>query len=773
MTLALGNERDCTAAARPALQCDRVSGEHRMSSPPVLTRLVLVCALLCFGSGALAGVISPGLEACLRAARPNEVVSAIAYLGAMPPTSSHQIPTLKDAARARQGPALRALSALPHKSARALWVVDAIAFSAPADTVREIARRRDIARVEEDTVHRIEPLTSGRARRGPGVPWNLSIIGADSLWAAGINGAGVRVGIIDTGVDASHPELTGKMAPGGWYDAVNGLDTAYDDNGHGTFVTGLICGGSAGGTPIGVAPGATYLAAKAINSMGSFQTSWLLAAGQWMADPNGDGNPSDAPTIVNCSWSFDTFTDTDFRPVLELWRSEGIWPVFAAGNSGPGAYTVAPPGSDPLAICVGATNSTDGLADSSSRGPAPTMAPFDEALKPDVVAPGVLVRSAIPGGGYTAATGTSMACAHVSGALALLRQALPGLSYDDAYRRLTATAVDYGAPGPDTAYGFGRINAWAAEQMAAGFVPPAISGLVCDSAAQPIADAVVDVSGARVLTGLDGRFTIPHVATGAYSLSADAPGFAPMTAYVSPGSLATVVLPHRPEWLLRDGCESGIGWVTGGAAGGTMRSSSANRTPGGSWSMEVFATGDTAERYYLSPRVPVAAAVGIKVNATYAWRGVGNADGRTTALTWEDQNGTVLATDYGTPFTPPTRGGAGDGVWRAVLQAYHAPAPVGARWVRLRLGAVFPSGDTTSAIWFDDATIDLVDAPLWGDVDGNGLVNVLDVATALRDAAGLSAGTLPLSRADVWPPGGDGSITLMDALTILRGIYGK
>lgn len=472
----------------------------------------LLIILLAVGGAARAGTLSADLAARLAGPTAGQV-SAIAYLTSAAPAGAYPaeaaIAARKARAHATQGPLLSALASRGITNIRPLWVVNAVAFDAPPAVIRAIAARPDVRVVDADplmpsiepTPEPEEPTDGGGAAT---VNWNISRIGADSLWATGNTGQGVRVGIIDTGVDVNHPALIGKMAPGGWFDAVSGKKAAYDDNGHGTHVTGIVVGGDVAGSSIGVAPGAKYLAAKALNATSSFMFSWVLAAGQWLLDPNGDGKTDDAPDIINCSWAFSTRGAADYHPMLELWRAAGILPVFAIGNSGPSAATALPPGTDPLVFGVGATNAYDVLADFSGRGPAPSNAPFNGVLKPDLVAPGVNIFSAQRGGGTARMDGTSQAAPHVAGALALLRKQFPGITYEAAYRRLTLSAADKGAMGPDMLYGYGLLNVYAAMQLPApvgdangdGIVTPAdvalalkiAGGLVNDKAAATRAD---------------------------------------------------------------------------------------------------------------------------------------------------------------------------------------------------------------------------------------------------------------------------------------------
>lgn len=319
-------------------------------------------------------------------------------------------------------------------------------------------------------------LTNGPMGGNPGiqeVEWGIDRIGAPGAWALGVDGTGAVVGSIDTGVEWTHPALQSRfrgydpgnpgspVLEGNWFDAVNGQSTPYDDNGHGTHVTGTMVG-SDGENQIGVAPGARWIAAKAFSGAGQGQESWLLAAAQWMTAPtdaSGTPHPEWAPDVVNNSWGGGPGLDEWFRPIVQTWRSVGIFPAFANGNAGPGEGTVSAPGNYPESFAVGATDQNDMVANFSSRGPSP----YGE-IKPEIAAPGVGIRSSIPGGGYGAASGTSMATPHVAGTVALLVSANANLTVDEMEQILLETAVprtDSQYPdSPNNGYGHGLLSAF-------------------------------------------------------------------------------------------------------------------------------------------------------------------------------------------------------------------------------------------------------------------------------------------------------------------------
>ncbi|MEA2220066.1 MAG: hypothetical protein QOJ35_2692, partial [Solirubrobacteraceae bacterium] len=276
-----------------------------------------------------------------------------------------------------------------------------------------------------------------------------------------------------------NPDLVGKIAA--WHDFVNGRATPYDDGAHGTHVAGTLVGGAAGGGAIGVAPGATLVVAKALSGQGAGDGSLLIAAAQWMMDPDGDPATADYPTVISNSWVSPAATDTWFLPMVQAWRALGIVPVFAAGNVG-GAGTIGSPASYSESVAVGAVADDRTLTAFSSQGPitwndvnGEGFAPGTVVGKPDLVAPGDFVMSSVSGG-WASMSGTSMAAPHVAAAAALLRQAAPTMTVDQVIATLKATADDLGPAGPDNQYGAGMVDAFAAVRSVLG--APPTTGLV-------------------------------------------------------------------------------------------------------------------------------------------------------------------------------------------------------------------------------------------------------------------------------------------------------
>ncbi|HEU0317401.1 MAG TPA: S8 family serine peptidase, partial [Solirubrobacteraceae bacterium] len=334
---------------------------------------------------------------------------------------------------------------------RPYWIFNGLEVVARPDVIREIAALPEVATVRPNATVRAPsaPTDVGAAE------WNVARVNAPALWSLGYRGQGVVVGTMDTGVDVTHPDLSSHWRGGSnsWFDP-NGQHptTPTDVSGHGTWTMGAMVGGDAGGTSIGIAPDARWIAVKIFNDRGTATTAGIHAGFQWLLDPDRDPATADAPDVVVDSWTFaNGGCDLSFQPDLRNLRAAGILPVFAAGNGGPLGGTSFSPGNNPEAFAVGGTDADDVIDSSSSRGPSAC----DQGTYPQLVAPGVDVRTTDLYGLYTWVTGTSIAAPQVGGALALLLGALPGSDADRQAAARERGAVDAGAPGLDNDYGVG------------------------------------------------------------------------------------------------------------------------------------------------------------------------------------------------------------------------------------------------------------------------------------------------------------------------------
>lgn len=264
-------------------------------------------------------------------------------------------------------------------------------------------------------------------------------------------GDGVTVAVIDSGVDASHPDLRDNVVPG--KDFVAGTDGRVDRNGHGTGVAALIAahGHGTGDGVLGVAPGATILPVRVSDASGHYRAGHAARAIRWAADHGAGvvnlsgGSPSDTPAL---------------RGAVAYAQSLDVVVVASVGNADQGDRRVLYPAAYPGVIAVASVDSEGEAAPGSVHGPQVSLA-----------APGVQVVSAGTGHGYAVGVGTSDAAALVSGAAALVRAGHPGLDAAGVVARLVRTADDRGEPGRDPRYGFGVLDPVAA--LTADVAPPA------------------------------------------------------------------------------------------------------------------------------------------------------------------------------------------------------------------------------------------------------------------------------------------------------------
>ena len=300
---------------------------------------------------------------------------------------------------------------------------------------------------------------------------SVPLIGADKVWTQlGAKGEGMVVGIIDTGIDYRHPDLGNGFGPSykviGGYDFVNEDADPIDDNNHGTHCAGIV---AADGLLKGVAPKAKLIALKVLNASGSGNWDDILAAIEWVSDPNNDDNFSDHLNIVSMSLGGPGNANDPLSTAVDNAVSLGTTFCIAAGNSG-NYNTIGSPGTARSAITVGATDMTDLIASFSSKGPNTIIG----AIKPEVVAPGVDINSTITNGGYASYNGTSMATPHVAGLVALLKQLHPTWTSEQMKSALVTTAKVL--PSQSVfAQGGGRIQSLEAAKATSFAVPSLLS----------------------------------------------------------------------------------------------------------------------------------------------------------------------------------------------------------------------------------------------------------------------------------------------------------
>jgi bacillopeptidase F len=370
------------------------------------------------------------------------------------------------------------------KEIQSFFIVNGMAVTATKQVAEKIAEFPEVEKILPNEVRQLhEPANRGNSllveNKKPAsenVEWNIDRVGAPQVWEMGIDGTGTVVASIDTGVQWNHPALKQQYRgydantdtvdhEFSWFDATAGQSVPYDDHGHGTHVTGTMVGAEPNGTNIiGVAPGAKWIAVRAFTASGGTDAA-LLAAGEYILAPkdaNGNPNPAMAPDVVNNSWGGGPGLDEWYRPMVQAWRAAEIFPEFSAGNTragnpgGPGS--VATPANYPESFATGATDSNNILASFSLQGPSPYG-----HMKPEISAPGVNIRSAVPGSGYEGGwNGTSMAGPHVSAAVALLKQVNSSLTVEELEQILLTTTTpltDSTFPeSPNNGYGYGLLN---------------------------------------------------------------------------------------------------------------------------------------------------------------------------------------------------------------------------------------------------------------------------------------------------------------------------
>ena len=429
---------------------------------------------------------------------------------------------------------------------RPFWVFNGLAVVGQGTTALEIAGRDDVKAVRPDHIRYlsdpVEPQNQSdlALSDSESLEWNIEKIGADKVWnALNIDGTGVVVGNMDTGVDWKHPALIanyrGNTGQGiydhyvNWFCATNeGYTEPTDVYGHGTHTMGTMIGHTGDRPAFGVAPGAKWIAVKIFNDDGGAYDSWIHAGFEWMLDPGYTDNPELVPDIVNNSWGSDFGDDQTFRADVQAWRAAGIVPIFSAGNNGPYEGTVGSPGSYPEAITVGATNINDYIAYFSSRGPSLW------GIKPTISAPGVDVLSSFPNARYATASGTSMAAPHIAGVAALIRQANPLLAINQIEDILESTAKPREAVIPNNDYGWGLVDAFQA--VATASKPGYLRGSVRsnkDNAAIPhaavMAEAFLPAQGfGQGITDMQGQYEV-GLAPWTYNVTINAFGYQPAT----------------------------------------------------------------------------------------------------------------------------------------------------------------------------------------------------------------------------------------------------
>jgi subtilisin family serine protease len=403
--------------------------------------------------------------------------------------------TLTKLAAATQQP-LRAILDDLGTEYKPFWVINMIWVRGDYEVVQRMAQMVQVAQIEANPAVRFEIPEINQDSFHPqavtGIEWNITKINAPEAWALGYTGGGIVIGGQDTGYDWDHPALKSKYRGWNgttadhnynWHDSIESSSAPIDPHGHGTHTMGTMVGDDGGSNQVGVAPDAKWVGCRNMNASGYGTPSSYMECYQWFIAPydlvgdDSDADPLKAPHVINNSWSCLTSEGCTTPGILltavQSVRAAGIVTVHSAGNGGSTCNSVA----DPAAIyeesfSVGATYDNDTIAGFSSRGPVTVDS--SNRLKPNIVAPGVSIRSSVPGTGYGSLQGTSMAAPHVASLVALLLSANPDLIgqvdqieniIEGSTVQLTTTENCGGIPGssiPNNTYGWGRVDALAA-----------------------------------------------------------------------------------------------------------------------------------------------------------------------------------------------------------------------------------------------------------------------------------------------------------------------
>ncbi len=354
------------------------------------------------------------------------------------------------------------------------WIVAAYGATLSVSAIEELAEMPGVSEISINApIEGIEPVdVRSSVSSAASVSTALQQLNVPALWQAGLTGKGRLVCSFDTGVDEVHPALSPKWRgnhaslSSAWYSPITPDTIPFDKSGHGSHTMGIMVG-SVDADSFGVAPGAEWITAGVIDQGRSLSVTVddILGAFEWALDP--DGNPAttdDVPDVILNSWGIPKGVfapcDETFYAAIDNVEAAGIATIFAAGNEGPNAMTIRNPGdraTTPInALAVGAVDGGNVIASFSGRGPSSCDT---TQIKPELVAPGVSIRSCAKNGAYATMSGTSMAAPYIAGLVALCRQYNPDATVEQIKHALLQATTDLGPVGEDNAYGNGIVDA--------------------------------------------------------------------------------------------------------------------------------------------------------------------------------------------------------------------------------------------------------------------------------------------------------------------------
>jgi subtilisin family serine protease len=461
--------------------------------------VIIACALL-----QAEALVEPQLAEQMNAASGSERIPVLIVLKtqAAPDgrgTRADVVEQFKRFAAKAQSALLRDLRALDASEIAPLWIVNAVSCRLTRTGILQMADCPDVwfiqrARIPVDDPFGVENR-SATADRLLGLGWHITKVGADSVWnLLGVRGDSITVGLIDTGVNYNHVDLASHLWTDpnyphhGWNFELNTNDPI-DEQGHGTFMAGLVSSDGAAGETCGIAPRAQIMACRVAVTVDTLEENQLFTAVQFCVAP--PGSPANGADLVYMplGWMH------SWNPRRALWRqtldnvtAAGLMMVTPAGSEGPGhgPDVIRTPGDCPGpwhnpanqpggvsgAVCVAAVDNSDVLASFSSQGPETwqSIAPFNDypydpgpgLIKPDVSAPGVSVTSLDLAGGYTTWSGTSLSAGIAAGVAALMLAKNPGLTPLQLDSILESTVKPLGTQPKNNSFGTGRVSAFQA-----------------------------------------------------------------------------------------------------------------------------------------------------------------------------------------------------------------------------------------------------------------------------------------------------------------------
>jgi serine protease AprX len=439
---------------------------------------------------------------------------------------------------------------------QSFWAANMLVANADRSLVEQLAARTDVARVDSNMPARwIENpevakfgVNGSEINAPTAVEPGVTNVNAPAVWALGFTGQGIIVGNEDTGMRWDHNALKAKYRGWNgvtadhnfnWHDSIHsgggscGFNAVApcDDQGHGTHTTGTTVGDDGTGNQVGVAPGAKWIGCRNMDQGNGTPATYTECFQFFIAPTDLAGNNANAglrPHVINNSWgcpvSEGCTTGTELQTIVNNVQAAGIFVVVSTGNAGPSCSTVMDaPAFYAASFSVGAiSGTTNALASFSSRGPG-TLAP--NLLKPNISAPGVNVRSTLRTtvSSYGTMSGTSMAGPHVVGVVALLWSARPGLVRNIAQTKAilqssanpavtVAPETCGGTPStqiPNNSFGYGRVDALAAVNLAPTAAGAIVSGQVTTPNGLPLAGVTIQMNGEtlrKTITDSEGNY---------------------------------------------------------------------------------------------------------------------------------------------------------------------------------------------------------------------------------------------------------------------------